>query len=169
MNLTFEQLLPSSQSTEIQKSSYRWSIVSIYAYNVWQWLENFWKPDFWGKAKNILFLFFFFLRGVYLDFHLLTITEFEVSFQKPEPKTIRYHNLQKVWRWLPWFEKLRIFVLMSHLSGQLWGIVIMRYNHQTIMKRSRLKSKFLKDRNETHLKDFKLKGVFIKSFWDLQK
>lgn len=111
MNLTFEQLLPSSQSTEIQKSSYRWSIVSIYAYNVWQWLENFWKTDFWGKAKNILFLFFFFLRGVYLDFHLLTITEFEVSFQKPQPKTIRYHDLQKVWRWLPWFENLRIFVL----------------------------------------------------------
>ena len=60
LNLTFEQLLPFSQSTEIQKSSYRWSIVSIYAYNVWQWLENFWKTDFWGKAKNILFLFFFF-------------------------------------------------------------------------------------------------------------
>ena len=131
----------------------------------WKFLKNW----FLGKGQKHSFSIFFFLRGVYLDFHLLTITEFEVSFQKPEPKTIRYHNLQKVWRWLPWFEKLRIFVLMSHLSGQLWGIVIMRYNHQTIMKRSRLKSKFLKDRNETHLKDFKLKGVFIKSFWDLQK
>ena len=110
------------------------------------------------------------------NFHLLTITEFKTSFQKGEPKIIKYRHYKN-------FDsnKLRSEILKRNFKytdlRTFKEIVFNIFNkyalikrkhvraseapfmtkelHKAIMKRSRLRNKFLKDRTENNQKNFK--------------
>ena len=117
------------------------------------------------------------------DFHLLTITEFKTSFQKGEPKIIKYRHYKN-------FDsnKLRSEILKRNFKytdlRTFKEIVFNIFNkyalikrkhvraseapfmtkelHKAIMKRSRLRNKFLKNRTEDNQKNYKHQRNFCK-------
>ena len=117
------------------------------------------------------------------DFHLLTITEFKTSFQKREPKIIKYrdyknfdnHNfrseiLQRNFNYtdLRTFKKT-VFNIFNKYAPIKRKYVraneapfMSKELHKAIMKRSRLRNKFLKDRTENNQKNFKHQRSFCK-------
>ena len=112
------------------------------------------------------------------DFHLLTITESKTRFQKREPQIIKYRDYKSFGN-----NKFRSEILKSKFNGtdlrtfketvfNIFNkytpikIKYVRANeapfmtkelHKAIMKRSRLRNKFLKDRTENNQKNFKLR------------
>ena len=109
------------------------------------------------------------------EFHLLTITEFKTSFQKREPKIIKYRDYKTFDN-----NKFRSEILKRNFNctdlrtfkEPVFNIFnkyapikrkYVRVNeapfmtkelHKAIMKRSRLGNKFLKDRTENNQRDF---------------
>ena len=117
------------------------------------------------------------------DFHLLTITEFETSFQRREPKISKYRDYKNFDN-----KKIRSEILKRNVNytdlktfkKTVFNIFnkyapikrkYVRANeapfmnkqpHKAIMKRSRLRNEFLKDRTENNQKNFKRQRNFCK-------
>ena len=117
------------------------------------------------------------------DFHLLTITEFKTSFQKREPKIIKYRDYKNFDNNKFRSEILKrnfnntdlrtfketVFNIFSKYSPIKRKYVraseapfMTRELHKAIMKRSRLRNRFLKDRTENNQKNFKHQRNFCK-------
>ena len=108
------------------------------------------------------------------DFHLLTITEFKTSFQKREPKLIKYHDYQNFENNNFRSEILKCnfnYTDLRNFKETAFNICI-RYasiNKSTtelrkaIIKWSRLRNEILKDRSKTNQKNFKLQRMFCKN------
>ena len=117
------------------------------------------------------------------DFHLLTITEFKTSFHKQEPKIIKYRDYKnfdnnkfrsEILRCNFDYTDLRTFKeTVANIFNKYAPIKkkYVRTNeapfrtkelHKAIMKRSRLRNKFLKDRTENNQNTFKLQRNFCK-------
>ena len=116
------------------------------------------------------------------DFHLLNITEFRTSFHKREPKIIKYRDYKNFdnkfrseilkcnfdYTDLRTFKET-IFNIFSKYAPTKKRYVraneapfMTKELHKAIMKRSRLRNKFLKDRTENNQKNFKLQRNFCK-------
>ena len=117
------------------------------------------------------------------DFHLLTITEFKTSFQKREPKIFKYRNYKnndnnklrsEILKYNFNYTDLRIFKETVFNIFNKYAPIKIKYVraneapfmtkelHKAIMKRSRLRNKFLKDRTENNQKNFKHQRNFCK-------
>ena len=117
------------------------------------------------------------------DFHLLTITEFKTSFDKRESKIIKYRDYKnfdnnkfrsEILRCNFDYTDLRTFKETVLNIFNKYAPIKKKYAraneapfmtkelHKAIMKRSRLKNKFLKDRTKNNQKNFKLQRNFCK-------
>ena len=117
------------------------------------------------------------------DFHLLTITEFKTSFHKRGPKIIKYRDYKnfennkfrsEILKCNFDYTDLRTFkeaVFNIFNKNALIKKKYVRANeapfmtkelYKAIMKRSRLRNKFLKDRTENNQNNFKLQRNFCK-------
>ena len=117
------------------------------------------------------------------DFYLLTITEFKTSFHKREPKIIKYRDFKnfdnnkfrsEILKCNFDFTDLRTFKETVFNMFNKYAPIKKKYVraneapfmtkelHKAIMKRSRLRNKFLKDRTENNQKNFKLQRNFCK-------
>ena len=111
------------------------------------------------------------------DFHLLTITEFKTSFQKRETKIIKYHDCKNFgdnkftteilkcnfdYTDLRTFKETNTFNKYAPIKKKYVRANEAPFFHKAIMKRSRLRNKFLKDRTENNQKNFKLQRNFCK-------
>ena len=117
------------------------------------------------------------------DFHLLTITEFKTSFQKREPKIIKYSDYKnfdnskfrsKILKRNFNYTDLRTFKeTVFHIFNKYAPIkrknvraneapFMTKELHKAIKKRSRLRNKFLKERTENNQKNFKHQINFCK-------
>ena len=110
------------------------------------------------------------------DFHLLTITEFKTSFQKREPRIIKYRDYKnfdnnkfksEILKCSFNYTDLRTFketvfhkfnkyapIKRKHVRANE-GPFMAKELHKAIPKRSRLRNKFLKGRTENNKKNFK--------------
>ena len=117
------------------------------------------------------------------DFHLFTVTEFKTSFQKWEPKIIKYRDYKnldnkkftsKILERNFNYTDLRTFKETVFNIFNKYAPIKRKYVraneapfmtkelHKAIMKRSRLRNKFLKDRTENNQKNFKHQRNFCK-------
>ena len=120
------------------------------------------------------------------DFHLLTATEFKMSFQKLQPKIINYRDYENFDS-----EKFRSDIYKMNLNTsdleRFMKIVFHIFNkhapikrkyvraneapfmtkdfHKAFMKRSKLRNKFLKSRNLSDRKNYiHHKEIFVKNY-----
>ena len=124
------------------------------------------------------------------DFYLLTITEFKASFPKGQPKTIKYHDYKNFGN-----DKFRSEILKRNLNYtdlrtfketvfnifSKYAPINRKYDcaneapfmtkelHKAIMKRSRLRNKFLKNRTENNQKNFEHQRNFCKKLLRITK
>ena len=117
------------------------------------------------------------------DFHLLTITEFKTSFHEREPKIIKYRDYKnfdnnmfrsEILKCSFDHTDLRTFKQTVFNIFNKYALIKKKYVraneapfmtkelHKAVMKRSRLRNKFLKDRTENNQKNFKLQRNFCK-------
>ena len=117
------------------------------------------------------------------DFHLVTMTEFKTSFQKREPKIIKYRDYKnfdnskfrsEILKRNFNYTDLRTFKETVFNIFNKYAPIKRKYVraneapfmtkelHKAIMKRSRLRNKFLKDRTENNQKNFKHQRNFCK-------
>ena len=117
------------------------------------------------------------------DFHLLTITEFKTSFQKREPEIIKYRDYKnfdnnkfrsEILKRNFNYTDLRTFKETVFNIFNKYAPIKRKYVRaneapfmtkelqKAIMKRSRLRNKFLKDRTENNQKNFKHQRNFCK-------
>ena len=117
------------------------------------------------------------------DFHLLTTTEFKTSFQKREPKIVKYRDYKnfdnnkfrsEILKCNFNYTDLRTFKETVFNIFNKYAPIKRKYVraneapfmtkelHKAIMKRSRLRNKFLKDRTENNQKNFKHQRNFCK-------
>ena len=105
------------------------------------------------------------------DFHLLTVIEFKMSFQKLQPKTINYKNFDNekfrsdTWKMnlsttdLEGFMKTVFHIFNKHIPIKRKciraneALFMTKDFHKSIMKRSKLRKKFLKSMNLSDRKD----------------
>ena len=109
------------------------------------------------------------------DFHLLTVTEFKMSFQKLQPKIINYRDYKNfdnekfrsdIWKMnlnttdLEGFMKTVFHIFNKHAPIKRKYIraneapFMTKDLHKAIMKRSKLRNKFLKSRNLSDRKNY---------------
>ena len=109
------------------------------------------------------------------DFHLLTVTEFKMSFQKLLPKILNYRDYTSfdnekfrsdIWTMnlnatdLEGFMKtvFRIFIKHAPIKRKYFRVIeapfMTKDLHKAIMKRSKLRSKFLKSRKLSDRKNY---------------
>ena len=117
------------------------------------------------------------------DFHLLAITEFKTSFQKQQPKIIKYRDYKNFddnkfrseilkcnfnYTDLRTFKKTVFYIFNKYPPIKKKYVraneasFMTKELHKAIIKRSRSKNKFLKDRTENNQKKFKLQRNFCK-------
>ena len=117
------------------------------------------------------------------DFHVLTITEFKTRFKKGEPKIIKYRDYKnfdnnkfrsEILKRNFNYTDLRTFKETVFNVFNKYAPIERKYVraneapfmikelHNAIMKRSRLRNKFLKDRTENNQNNFRHQRIFCK-------
>ena len=117
------------------------------------------------------------------DIHLLTVTEFKMSFQKWEPHLITYQNY-KIYDYI-FRSEIQTFCLLNETDLGLFkesifcifnkhGPITKKYLcaneapfmtkelHNAIMKRSRCRNKFWKDKSQTSRENYKIQRNFCR-------
>ena len=124
------------------------------------------------------------------DFHLLAMTEFKTSFQKREPKIIKYRDYKnfdnnkfrsEILKRNFNYTDLRTFKETVFNIFNKYAPIKRKYVraneapfmtkelHKAIMKRSRLRNKFLKNRTENNQKNFEHQRNFCKKLLRITK
>ena len=115
------------------------------------------------------------VRYMKKDFHLLTVTEFKMSFQQLQSKILNYRDYtsfdnQKFWSDI-WKMNLnaadvggfmkavfRIFIKHAPIKRKYFRVIeapfMTKDLHKAVMKRSKLRSKFLKSRKLSNRKNY---------------
>ena len=117
------------------------------------------------------------------DFHLLTVTELKMNFQKQKPKIIAYrdykkfdnnafrHDIQKCTfntADLKTFKETVFCIFNKHAPMKRKYVraneapFMTKELHKAIMKRSRLRNKFLKNKNEINRNNYKVQRNYCK-------
>ena len=117
------------------------------------------------------------------DFHLLTVTEFKISFQKCRPHIITYRNYKnydndafksEIQSFCSLSETdlglLRVNLLHRHKHAPIRkkylcanaAPFITKELHNTVTKRSRYRNKFLTDKSQTNRENYKIQRNFCK-------
>ena len=89
------------------------------------------------------------------DFHLLTVTEFKMSFRKCKPHIITYRNDKNYDN-----DAFRSEILTFCSFNE--GPFMTKELHNATMKRSRYRNKFLKDKSETSRENYKIQRNLCK-------
>ena len=112
------------------------------------------------------------------DFHLLTVTELKMNFQKQKPKIIAYRDDKKFdndiekcsfnTADLKTFKETVFCIFNKHAPMKRKYVraneapFMTKELHKAIMKRSRLRNKFLKNKNEINRNNYKVQRNFSK-------
>ena len=145
-------------------------------------LKNSGKPtciDLILTNRSILFQHSSTFKTDLSDFHLLTVTEFKIGFPKLKPKVIVYRDYKNFdnakFRYdiVTTTSNVNDFGMYKSIIFNIFSIIkkyicaneapfMSKELHKAIMKRSRLRNKFLKHRTETTKKNYSTKRNLCK-------